>query len=75
MLNERAAQFLYRSLLQCDKTVEDKSLNGLKKPRRFGIKQNMYTLLVLIFADFAVFNKVRENLFPRKMVFWKILSF
>ena len=33
------------------------------------------TLLVLIFAYFAVFDKVRENLFPRKMLFWEVLSF
>ena len=32
--------------------------------------QESCTLLVLIFADFAVFDKVREN-----MLFWKILSF
>ena len=32
------------------------------------------TLLVLIFADFAVLDKIRENLYLRKMLFWKILS-
>ena len=35
----------------------------------------LYTLWVLIFADFAVFDKVRENLYPQKMLFWKILPF
>ena len=35
----------------------------------------MYKFLrVLIFADFAAFEKVRENLYPRKALFWKILS-
>ena len=33
------------------------------------------TLLVFIFADFAVFEVVRENLYPRKLLFRKILSF
>ena len=33
------------------------------------------TFLALTFADFAVFDKVRENFYSRKMLSWKILSF
>ena len=33
------------------------------------------TLLVLISTDFAVFDKACENLYLRKMLLWKILSF
>ena len=28
-----------------------------------------------MFPDFEVFDKVRENLYPLKMLFWRILSF
>ena len=30
------------------------------------------TLLVFVFADFVVFDNVRENLYWRKMLFWKL---
>ena len=33
------------------------------------LKYSLITLLVLIFADFAVLDKVRENLYPRKGLF------